>query len=108
MTDHRKGLYEVLIRFDHNGYKGSHVIEADYFVGDDGVLIADKIAEAMPITQQQVGDLLGGETAGLIEQLEAARAAHLAAVVQAEATIAELRTPGQAAQIADAGAVFSN
>lgn len=77
--ERRASLYEVLIRFDANGYKGSHVIDIDeVFDADTGEIHSARELPARPITQAELGPLLGEATAGLIEGTEAAVAERVA------------------------------
>jgi hypothetical protein len=62
-------LYEILIRFDGGGYKGSHVIDLER-VTDGNTVYAENPGVARPVTLEEVGDLLGAETTRLIEQLD--------------------------------------
>lgn len=74
-------LYEILVRFGPDGYRGSHVLDLEKVV-DGAEILVERVLPARPITEAEVGELLGGKVAALIEQLDAANA-----------RIAELETP---------------
>lgn len=64
-------LYEVLARFNSAGFQGAHAIDIEQ-VADGTEVISEKELPARPITQAEFGDLLGGQTAALIEAADTA------------------------------------
>ena len=64
-------LYEVLVRFGPEGYRGAHVIDAETVMDGDEVL-AHREHPARPVTKAELGSLLGARNATLIEAADKA------------------------------------
>jgi hypothetical protein len=80
-------LYEVLVRFDETGaVKGGHVIDMETVkdTNTDEILSARETA-ARPITEAEVGDVIGASNAQNIEQIAQLEAERDAAVADKEA-----------------------
>lgn len=91
--------YEVLVRFGRAGFQGAHVQDIEEVVEGDEVLAA-RILPARPLTEAEVGDVVGGEAARLIEAVEATRLqaqADAAAAAEARAALETLRAAREAA-----------
>lgn len=83
-------LYEILIRFNENGFQGCHAID----IGDNG---AEQ--PARPIAEEDVAALVGEQSAVMLASIEASRARAEAA----EAQLAELEQRAVAAENTLAG-----
>lgn len=68
-----KCIYELLYRGGPKGFVGAHVIEMEC-VYEDGEKIGERFFPARPITEAEFREMLGGESAALIEAADAARA----------------------------------
>jgi len=85
--------YEILVRFNPDGFQGAHVIDFDLFLEDGKHVGTPTIGQARAITQAEVGDILGSQNALLIEAAQAARdekAEAVSARSAAEARVAVL------------------
>jgi hypothetical protein len=80
-------LHEILIRFGPDGYRGAHVIDLERVV-DGGELISERELPARPVTQAEIGPIIGAENARLIEAADQAIAAAVQAVAAGKAAIA--------------------
>lgn len=96
--ERRTRLYEILLRFDADGYKASHVIDLqEVYDTENGEVIAATELPARPITKKEVGSLLGAAVAGNVEKInalvarrtEAIDTARLEMAAEAEAARAE-------------------
>ncbi len=65
-------LYEILIRFNADGFQGAHVIEREELIEDGAVLSARELP-ARPVTEKEVGVYVGKKNAKLIEAADGAR-----------------------------------
>lgn len=70
----QKHLYEILLRFDADGFRGAHVVDLET-ITDDGEIVSAKELPARPITEEEVGSIIGSTNAKVIEQADAALAA---------------------------------
>lgn len=66
-------LYEILLRFNANGYQGAHVIDLEQVI-EDGNVISERELPARPITEAEIGTIIGAQSAALVEAADAARA----------------------------------
>jgi hypothetical protein len=67
-------LYEILIRFDEDGFAGAHVKDLEtVFDADDGVVYSAKETEPRNVTEAEVGEILGAQAAVLIETVDRER-----------------------------------
>lgn len=62
-------LYEILIRFDADGYRGSHVIDLQQ-VTDDGEILASKPLDPRPVEPAEVREILGDNAARMIQSTD--------------------------------------
>ena len=85
-------LYEILYRGGPDGFQGAHAVDLRR-VADGDTILVDQEQPARPITEAEFRDLLGGQTAALIEAADAANAraaAAEAALAVAQAQLAAL------------------
>lgn len=84
MLEKSKILYEILLRFGPEGFRGAHVMDCE-IITEDGVLKAEVPGAPRPCTLEEVGIFLGDKNAELLEcvQTETSRAAE--AIDQADA-----------------------
>lgn len=66
-------LYEVLIRFGPDGYRGAHVIDLE-LITDGDEIVSGKELPARPLTKAEIGPIIGATNAKLIEAADQARA----------------------------------
>jgi hypothetical protein len=83
-------LYEILLRFNEEGFQGCHAID----IADNG-----REEPARPVAEEDIASLVGEQSAALIASLEAATARADAA----EAQVAVLEQRAIAAETALAG-----
>lgn len=62
-------LYEILIRFDADGYRGAHVIDLQTVTDGEEVLAA-KPLDPRPVDPAEVGQILGENSARLIQSTD--------------------------------------
>src|SRR4051794_27402215 len=72
-TDRTKCIYEILIRFDADGFRGAHVKDLETIM-EDGEVLVQRETDPRPATLEEVGQYLGKESAKLIEAAAVARA----------------------------------
>lgn len=90
MIEKTSFLYEVLLRFGPDGLSGAHAIDMVRIVDTgSGEVIAENEELARPITQAEVSDILGAETAGMIEQIGRLEAEVAELTAQLDATRSE-------------------
>lgn len=73
MTERTTSLYEILIRFNEDGFQGAHVKDLETIREGAEVLLARE-SDPRPVTLKEVGEHVGKESAKLIEAADAARA----------------------------------
>lgn len=76
-------LYDITARFGPDGFVGAHAIDMKRTIDDDDGDVTDKEFPARPITADEFTDLLGGQTAALIQAADDARADRDARIAQA-------------------------
>lgn len=70
-VEHRTYVYEVLIRFDADGYRGSHVKDVEeWYDPETGKVINAVEADPRPVTEQELADLIGAANAKAIEDFD--------------------------------------
>lgn len=93
-------LYEVLLRFGPEGFRGAHVQDLERIVEGDKVH-AETPALTRAVTLEEVGQYIGAENAKLIEAADAEKARADAAEARAEeleGALADERAAREAAE----------
>lgn len=62
-------LYEILVRFDANGYRGAHVIDLETVTDGDEV-IAERPLAPRPVEPAEVKTILGAQNARMIQSTD--------------------------------------
>lgn len=103
-------LYEILLRFNSDGYQGSHVIDLEIMT-ENGAVISERELPARSITEAEVGGIIGQQSARLVEAADAAIAqaaeSDRARQVAEDAAIAQAAKSDQARQAAEDAAARS-
>lgn len=88
--DKETHLYEILVRFGPEGYRGSHVQDLIRVIDTEtGQVYSEQPTDARPVTKAEIGSLIGAKNAGLIEELEREKTARLEAEAERDALVAE-------------------
>lgn len=92
-------LYEILVRFGPKGFVGAHAIDMEEVIDGKEVHSAKELPPR-PVTEAEFKELLGAQTAKLIEAADAARAERDEhAKARAEAEQAQTEAEGRADRI---------
>jgi len=94
-------LYEVLYRGGPGGFQGAHAVDLER-VADGEQIYAETLLPARPITEAEFGDLLGGQSAALIEAADTARSERDMAITDRDAALLERDAAVSAAETANA------
>lgn len=86
----QRHLYEVLLRYGPKGFIGGHAVDADHFIDDAGVVHASTALQPRPIREDEVGEIIGAESAKLIEHIAALKDQVQSETARADAGIGAL------------------